>query len=321
MAGLVSSNAETMVMASVNLTCTSCDARRQCERCRSIAHDVRAAGHSVTQTSRYDALRAATIGAYGFDACIVTIARDEPSVIDAAMALLTRTKVGLVVDPSSVGGRPLPGAFCVIDASIVGKAPFPTHWIEAAVALEADKEPTRRAEIPMATSEDAQQAQRRLKSIARRAQRELGAAGFSGEPRLDLLAALEDEIAWASASDTAFGIILVHVAHRENSRPAEVERLIKLFESRCREAVRSADAIAQGTDTIMVVLSEASPEGTSTVANRVKKAVRAAQKDVARDATLAQLFDRVTLGTAAYPSHGTTRAALLGRATASTTPV
>jgi hypothetical protein len=270
----------------------------------------------VTPSSRYDALRAATVGAYGFDACVLAVLHNEPSIIDAAAALLARIRVGLITNPAFIGNRTLPSSFCVIDAALIGHAPFPTDWITRVPAALVDPHITQHVEIPAAMHADAHTAQRRLKGLARRAQRELGAVGFPGEPRLDLLAALEDEIAWASASDTGFGIVLIHVGHRDNAPPAEIEKVLNHFETCLRGVVRSADTIAQGTDSLMALITEATPEGTSLVANRAKKAVRAAQKDAGRDKRLARFFDRITLGFAAYPSHGTTRASLLARATA-----
>jgi len=294
-----------------------CGARSQCERCRSIVRELRTAGHAVTPSSRYDALRMVTVGAYGFDACILPVPQDEPSIIDAAVALLSRTKVGLVIDPVLIGGRSLPVMFRVIDAARIGREPFPVDWIEAPVPLAPDPHPTRQLEIHRPALTDVQTAQRRLKTIARRAQRELGAAGFAGEPRLDLLAALEDEIAWAAASGTTFGIVLVHVAHRASTAPTQIEKLLGHFATHVKNIVRSLDAIAQGSDSLMVVIADATPEGTSLVGARIKKAVRGAQKEVARDKSFAGLFDNITVGTATYPMHGTTRAALLARATAS----
>ena len=308
-------------MASVNLTCATCGARSLCERCRSIARDVRAAGHSVTTTSRYDALRAATIGAYGFDACILTVTREEPSIIDAATALLTRIRVGLVADRSTTAGRSLPQSFSVIDAALIGKTPFPTEWIVAAPASIGDEELTRRVVLPRQEQADATRAQRRLKTLARRAQRELGAVGFSGEPRLDLVAMLEDEIAWAAASDTTFGILLLHVEHRDRATPMEMEDVLRHFGSSLRRFLRSGDAIAQSTDTLMAVITEATPDGMTRVVKRVRKMLRAAQKEPSQEKDLAVLFEHVTLGTASFPLHGTTRVALLARATAAATVI
>ena len=304
-------------MASVNLTCTLCGARSQCERCRSITRELRAAGHTVTPSSRYDALRMATVGAYGFDACILPIQPDEPSIIDAAVALLSRTKVGVVIDPALIGGRSLPVTFRVIDVAHVGRGAFPVDWIVTPVPIAADPHPTRQLEIHPPAQADVQTAHRRLKTVARRAQRELGAAGFAGEARLDLLAALEDEIAWAAASGSSFGLVLLHTTHAGNATAADMEASLAQLRAQLARIIRSQDLVAQGTDSLLVIVSDAGPDDASVAATRVKKSLRRAQKD-AKNATVSS---RLSVGSAAYPAHGTTRAALLAHAMASAAPL
>ena len=68
---------------------------------------------------------------------------------------------------------------------------------------------------------------------------------------------------------------------------------------------------------LLVIVVEATPEQMTLAAGRIKKAVRRSMKDASKEKTLVASLGRITLGTAAFPTHGTTRAALLARATAS----
>ncbi len=303
-------------MASVNLTCTSCTADSPCDRCRSIARALRAAGHAITQSSRYDALRAATVGSYGFDACVLPVARHESAVIDAAAALLARTRVALVVEPGMHAEIALPNVN-VIEAADWQRLAFPTSWIEDAVAAAPDPDETRTFEELSVPEGDVDLSRRRLKTVVRRVQRELGATGFPEDARLDLLATLEDEIAWAKMSGMCFGLVLVHVARTDAaSKTAGMDRLLGVLRRHVQRAVRASDIVTHGTDSVAVIVGEAALDQTAVATSRIKKAVRRAIKEAAGPAGPASAKGRVTLGVAVYPTHGTTRAALLARAAA-----
>ena len=308
-----------MLMASVNLTCTTCTSLNPCARCRSITRTLRTAGHTITQSTRYDALRAAAVGTYGFDACVLPVARGERSVIDAAGALLRSVRVALVVEPGSCATASLPNNFALIEEREWPRNGFPLEWITANEPPERDIEDTQTLEELLVPPSDLDSARRRLKLVARRAQREIGAAGFPEETRLDLLATLEDEIAWAKMSGTSFGIVLIHVARKKNGRAAaaSLDEVLSFFRQRLGTVVRAGDAIAQGTDSVLVILAEATPDEMAVAAGRIKKAVRTTLKDATKNKTLSASLGRITLGAAAFPAHGTTRAALLARATAS----
>lgn len=310
-------------MASVNLTCTTCTSLNPCARCRSILRALRAAGHVITQSSRYDALRAATVGTYGFDACVLPVGRHEHSVVDAAGALLSRVRVALVIEPGSFTKTSLPNNFEVIEEDDWPRNGFPADWISATESPPRDLEETRTFEELSVPPTDLDSARRRLKLVARQAQREIGAAGFPEDVRLDLLAALEDEIAWAKMSGSGFGLVLVHIARKRNGRAltATPDEALSFFRARIIPVVRTGDAIAQGTDSLLVIIAEATPDEMSVAAGRIKKAVRRSLKDAAKEKWLFGSLGRITLGEAAYPIHGTTRAALLARATASAEPI
>ena len=318
-AGLATLLADTCVMASVNLTCTTCTSLEPCGRCRSIARALRAAGNVVTQSSRYDALRAAAVGTYGFDACVLPVARHEHSIVDAAGALLSRVRVALVVEPGAFTQTSLPNNFQIVEEHNWSGNGFPVDWIATAKPSQHDVEDTRTFEELSVPPTDIDSARRRLKLVARQAQREIGAAGFPDEPRLDLLATLEDEIAWAKMSGTSFGIVLVHIARKKNGHPssANPDDVLSFFRQRIAPLVRAGDVVAQGTDSLLVVVAEATPEQIAVAASRIKKAMRRWLKDAAKEKALSASLGRITLGAAAFPTHGTTRAALLARATAS----
>ena len=303
-------------MASVNLTCSACSASVPCERCRAITRELRLAGHSVTASSRYEALRAAALGSYAFDACILFVNPDEPSIIDAANVLLNRTRVGLVVAPQTIGQRVLADNVFVIDAAQLEGKPFPTAWMAATSPIERDAAETQHLGSVDATTSDIESARRRLKSVARRAQHDVAASGFAGAGRLDLLASLEDELSWAKMSGTTFGLVLIHVARKNNTPLADPEGVLAHLQRWVARHIRAADVVAQGSDTLMVIVGEAGAQETLSAAGRIRKALRKAQKDAERDKSLGALR-HLTLGIATYPTHGSTRAALLARATAS----
>jgi GGDEF domain-containing protein len=305
-------------MASVNVTCTSCTAKAPCERCRSLIRTLRAAGHAATQTTRYDALRAAAVGAYGFDACVLPVARDEGAIVDAAAALLRRSRVALVIEPGALPPNAIPKDFTIIEDGDWQRPTLSTDWVTATRTALPESDETRslpELEVPPA---DLDSALRRLKGIARKAQLDLGAAGFPKEPKLDLLATLEDEIAWAKMSGASFGLALVHVANKSvaRTRGEALDRILAFLRGQIESVVRATDIISQGSDSLLVIVGEASLDQTSIAASRLKKALRKAVKTLDKKPPASNEVQRLTIGSAVYPAHGTTRAALLARATA-----
>ncbi|HXW52251.1 MAG TPA: hypothetical protein VEJ41_09700 [Candidatus Acidoferrales bacterium] len=277
----------------------------------------------ATLTSRYDALRAATVGRYGFDACVLPLRKQERAVLDAAEALLPKTRVGLVVEADTFDAARLPRGFALIPTADWSTHPFPTDWIarEPAPASEvADaSDSTAIAPVLAPGAVDLGVAKRRLKSLAARAQRELGLAGFVDE-RLDPLAALEDEIAWASASASGFGILLAIVPTKAQAAPAALERTLGALRDLVKKVVRDSDAIAQGRESILVIVPEAREDDIAAVAARLAHRVRRTLKDPKVEKSLARALRHVTIGASAYPAHGLTRETLLARATAAAQP-
>lgn len=311
-------------MASVNLTCVDCAPARPCASCRAIGRALRTAGHTVTQTSRYDALRAAVVGRYGFDACILPVGKQERAVLDAATALLDKTRVAVIAEPGSLQEGELPPGFQLIASADWQTQGFPTDWIDSAqngAASSADSDDSTRVEPALQPPfANLSGARRRLKSLASRAQRELGVAGFA-EDRLDPLAALEDEIAWASASASGFGIVLAIVPAKANSAAVQLERTLVALRELARGAVRESDAVAQGRESLLFILSETPEDEVAHVATRIAHRIRRAVKDPKTEKALARSFRHVTIGVSAYPAHGLSRETLLARATAAAKPI
>ncbi len=244
--------------------------------------------------------------------------------MDSASTLLARTRVALLVEPGAISEVTLPEGFTIILTADWQTQPFPTDWIDKARAsIQTLPEPKKEVETThtvVASAIPEEQfgtARRRLKSLAARAQRELGAAGFGKDLRLDSMAMLEDEISWASASASGFGLILVIVPAKTASATLNAERSLLSLRECIQRVVRSSDAITQGSDSLLVIVPEADEKQTALVASRVSNRIRRVQKDAKSDKLLIRACRHATLGIAAYPGHGLTRETLLARATAS----
>jgi hypothetical protein len=303
-------------MASVNLTCTACIPARPCAACRAIARALQSAGHAVTRTPRYDALRAAMLGAYGFDACILPVSAQEQSVVDAAALLLATARVALVAEHRALDTVNPPPSFTVITTADWEATPFPTDWITSATSepLAKDDESTRVVPALEVASEDFDVAKQRLKTLASRAQREVAKAGFADE-RLDALAVLEDEIAWAGASGSGFGIVLVIVPPKAGG-PLDMEAVLGKLREVARRAVRSSDAIAVGAESLLVALASADDGDAGAVAQRIANRCRRTVNAKGTGSSFARALRRVLVGFAAYPEHGRARELLIAHATA-----
>lgn len=264
------------------------------------------------------------MGSYGFEACVLPLASHERSILDSASTLLARTRVALVVEPATLSDTAAPEGFTVILTADWQTQPFPTDWIDKARAstptpaqIEDDAETTHATLASAIPVEQFGSARRRLKSLAARAQRDLGEAGFGKDIRLDSMAMLEDEISWAGASASGFGLILVIVPARTARTTLDAERSLDSLRECIRGIVRSSDAIAQGSDSLLVIVPEADEKQTGLVASRVGNKMRRVRKSSKNDKLLTRACRNATLGMAAYPVHGLTRETLLARATAS----
>lgn len=175
--------------------------------------------------------------------------------------------------------------------------------------------------VALESVDDRRQATRRLKRIADLSRDVIATAGLTATPRLDLLAVLDDEIAWAKASDTVFGMCLVHLPGLSEARPGEAagegERRIAEAASVIGGAVRSSDVISGRGDDFVVVLADADHDRTLIAAQRLSAAIGAsALRPRAKTKARAKGFAAWSVGCAAFPKDGTTRESLLARATA-----
>ncbi len=268
------------------------------------------------------------MGGYGFEACVLPLGSHERSILDAAFALLVKTRVALVVEPGGLSGTAVPEGFTVIAAADWQAQPFPTDWIDKVrssnrtqAELENGVEATHAIPESAIPVEQFGSARRRLKSLAARAQRNLGEAGFGKDLRLDSMAMLEDEISWASASASGFGLVLVIVRAKTASATSSTERSLDSLREYVGGVVRSSDAITQGSDSLLVIVPEADEKQTSLVASRIGNRIRRALKSSKSDKVLMRACRHATVGIATYPVHGLTREMLLARATASAKPV
>jgi predicted signal transduction protein with EAL and GGDEF domain len=315
----------------INITCSTCDGRNLCDSCRTAARAFVAAGHRVEHSSRYAALRAAAAGAYGFDACVVPVASDERSIVDAAMSLLGDRRLAIVTDDPAHAPIDRSSTVAVLSRVAYESGTFGLDWLSRAPAVESatrSEEPETVA-IPRVTSEsvdDRRHAARRLKRVADLSRDVIATAGLAASPRLDLLAVLDDEIAWARASDSLFGVCLVHLpglwTPRNGEAAADAERRIAEASKAVARAVRSSDVISGRGDDFVIVLADAEAAGALLAAKRVAEAIASsALRPKGKPKARSRGFAAWGVGCAGFPKDGTTRESLLARATATLRPI
>jgi len=316
----------------VNITCHVCDGRRLCEACRNAARTLSTAGFRVEHSTRYAALRAAASGTYGFDACIVPVRPDERAIVDAAIALLPGKRLAFVVESPSEASARASGAGAIVESARYAAGDFGLAWLTettpTAGALRDDETAsiiTSDDSVQIVDDDRASRATRRLKRVADAARLIVAKAGLASAPRLDLLAVLEDEIAWAHASGNRFGIILAHLhglsAAKADEQPAAGEARISQAERIIAGAVRASDVVAGRGDDFLVVLPEADAAGLDLAARRVAAAISASSLQSKRKPKRARGFAAWSVGAACYPEDGAVRDALLARATAKLRPI
>lgn len=314
----------------VNITCTTCDGRELCSPCRTAARVFAAAGHRVEHSSRYAALRAAAAGAYGFDACVVPVAAQERSIVDAATALLGDRRLAFVADDPAKIAAEAAGA-TVLRRAAFDSGAFDVTWLSKTLAMPAHQridEPVTVA-MPRAqldVTDDRRHATRRLKHVADVSRAAIATAGLAAAPRLDLLAVLDDEIAWARASDGIFGICLVHLpglsALRTGESPVEADVRIADAAKTIAAAVRSSDIVSGRGDDFVVVLADAEDAGAKLAVDRIIAAIgESAIRLRPKAKTRARGFAAWGVGHAAFPTDGTSRESLLARATTTLKPL
>ena len=317
----------------VNITCHVCDGRRLCEACRNAARALTAAGFQVEHSTRYAALRAAASGTYGFEACIVPVGQNERAVVDAAVALLGARRLALVVDTGSARPAVAPDDVAVVERTAYAGGDFDLAWLTTPkpaaddatrTTVRADFERPTESKIDAAPAA-APHATRRLKRVADGARLSIAQAGLADAPRLDLLAVLEDEIAWSRASGMRFAIVLAHLhgiaAPRGTEQHAAIEARCREMERLIASAVRASDIVCGRGDDFVVALSEADATGARLAAQRVTETIAASRLRPKRKAPQARGFTAWSVGYACYPEDGGTRDALLARATATLAPI
>jgi GGDEF domain-containing protein len=309
----------------VNITCSTCDGRNLCDSCRTAARAFTAAGHRVEHSTRYAALRAAAAGAYGFDACVVPVSSDERSIFDAAVSLLGDRRLAIVADDtarSTLGGPP---GVTILPRRSFDSGTFALDWFSKEPSTDSglrteEPETVAMPRIAIESLDDKIQATRRLKRVADFSRDVIATAGLAATPRLDLLAVLDDEIAWAKTSETVFGVCLVHLPGLSVARPGEPigSGELRLTEAAkgIRSAVRSSDVISGRGDDFVVVLADADTSGAGLAAVRIASGIAGSKlRPTSKGKARARGFAAWGVGCAAFPKDGTTRESLLARAT------
>ncbi|HLW12133.1 MAG TPA: hypothetical protein VKU81_05490 [Casimicrobiaceae bacterium] len=301
----------------VNVTCHLCDGRQLCDACRSAARTLGAAGHRVEHSTRYDALRAAASGTYGFDACIVPVTERDRAIADAASILFAGKRLAIVLDSGCPPPDGLPPHVTLLTRERYSTGTFDVAWLrEGQTAAPRDAtggdDETSGALDTSGAAADRAHATRRLKGVADRTRNEIARAALPVMPRLDMLAVLEDEIAWAHASGIGFGIVLAHLPGLTAAE--DVGAAIA-------GAVRAADVIAGRGDDFLVVVAEAGPDGVRLAADRIASAVGSIPASKVPKPRRARGFAAWSVGCASYPKDGSTRDALLARVTATLAPM
>lgn len=323
----------------VNITCSDCDGRRLCEACRNAARSLTAAGYLVEHSTRYAALRAAASGTYGFEACVMPVAAHEHAIVEAAMILLRGKRLAFIRDDTSgsLGGFPQAGT--VLERQRYAAGDLPLHWLTApllalitasstaslstlapgAQIKTSDETATLYGGAPLQVA-DGIRATRRLKRLADSARATVARAGLESAPRLDMVAVLEDEVAWARASGVGFGMVLVHLPGLAAAKPGEdMDRAESRLSSAAEivsRAVRSSDVVAGHGDDFLVLLAEADEKGTQLAAQRISAEIASSSRRTGVKHRKGRGFAAWGIGCAAFPSDGAGRDALLAHATA-----
>ncbi|HZW72384.1 MAG TPA: diguanylate cyclase, partial [Caldimonas sp.] len=173
-----------------------------------------------------------------------------------------------------------------------------------------------RADVAIAT--------RRIKQLTDANRAAIASDGLASPPRLDMMAVLEDEVAWAKASGTRFGLVLVHLpgisALRDGEGRDDADARLRTAAETIARAGRATDVIAGSGDDFLVVLADADAGGSLVAAKRVARAIGGASLRAAQRPKKTRGFAAWSIGRASYPADGTTRDALIARATASLSP-
>jgi len=307
----------------VNVTCTACDGAPPCGVCAAAAHSISAAGFTVHHSSRYAALRAAAAGTYGFDACVVPIGASERAVTDAVGIVLAAKRVALVLDEDATRPIGIPDHFAVLDRRAYEKGALPTAWLTDR-GPERSKDDTTTRPIDTALDGVADfdlRATRRVTTLVHMQRERLAAVGDEAVP-LDMMSVLEDEVAWARASELGFGLVLVHLGGlTEQAGARNADAAIRSAVAALRSAARRGDSIGCTHDDLIVVLPEADPAGAAIVARRAAHVLAAGAQGLPARPRRTKGLAAWSAGVAACPADGSSGEALIARATADLRPL
>jgi GGDEF domain-containing protein len=307
----------------VNVTCTTCDGTPPCAACAAAAHSISVAGFSVHHSSRYAALRAATVGSYGFDACIVPVGAGERAVADSAAILLAAKRVTLVLDDGATRPPGLPTHFATVERRAYESGALPIGWLTDRGPLKITEDTATRSLVapPPTASDDALRATRRVTTLAH-VQRERIATVDAGPAALDMMAVIEDEVGWARASGLGFGLVLLHLGGlTDRAGTGDIETAIANVVIALRVVARRGDAVAGKNDDFVVLLPEADAAGAANVAHRVARSIVAGANGLPARPRRAKGLAAWSAGIAACPADGYSREALIARATAELRPL
>ncbi|HKW44434.1 MAG TPA: diguanylate cyclase [Candidatus Eremiobacteraceae bacterium] len=307
----------------VNVTCTTCDGSPPCAACAAAAQSISAAGFTVHHSSRYAALRAATAGTYGFDACVLPIRAGERAIADAAGIVLAAKRVTLVLEEGASRPDGLPAHFATVNRRAYEAGSMPTRWLtDRGPIRAADDASTQTLAVPdRSRADDELRATRRV-SILAHAQRERLAAVDGGPAALDMMALLEDEVGWARASGIGFGLVLLHLGGLTDRSGGDAsDATIASVVAALRVCVRRGDAIACKNDDFIMLLPESDAAGAAIAALRVAQELAAGSPGIPSRPRRAKGLAAWSAGIASCPADGLSREALIARATAELRPL
>jgi len=249
-------------------------------------------------------------------------------VADAAIDLFGGKKIAFVVDDDAPVTNGIPSGIARLKRTDYEAGTFDVGWLktDSLVLVPADELPASIAIEPPAIErgDDRAHATRRLKRLADAARVSVARAGLESPPPLDLLATLEDEVAWAAASGTSFAIVLVHLpgiaASVRGEKDDAGERLASAAAVITR-TVRAIDVIAGRNEDFLVVLAETDIAGARLARTRIAAALASSAVRSRVKPRQKRGFAAWSAGCAAYPADGATRDALLARATATLQPI
>jgi hypothetical protein len=185
-----------------------------------------------------------------------------------------------------------------------------------------DDTASRSIEAPLpAANDDHLRATRRVKTLAN-VQRERIAAIDGAPAALDMMAVLGDEVGWARASGLGFGLVLMHLGGlTDRGAGGDADAATRGAIAALRSSARRGDAIACRNDDFVVLLPEADAAGAAIAARRAARTMAAGAPGLPTRPRKAKGLAAWSAGIAACPADGSSREALIARATAELRPL